>query len=126
MGTPDRAKDLTQGLFTHLLDGEALTNLDPGRGRFRSFLYARSWALDLHGAALNDLQDEYEIADNLHLVEQLRPTLTTADDAPAYAEVATACGMSVTAVKKAAQRLRERTETPFATGSRTRLPTVRQ
>lgn len=39
-GAPDRAEDLTQGLFTHLLDGGALANLDPGRGRFRSFLIA--------------------------------------------------------------------------------------
>ncbi len=156
---PNRAEDLTQGLFTHLLDGEALANLDPGRGRFRSFLiaccenfllndnarlaarrrgggavplsldlataegryrvepadhltaervYARSWALDLLGSALNDLQTEYASADNHSLFEQLRPTLTAAGDAPAYSEVAAACGMSVAAVKKAAQRLRER------------------
>ncbi len=155
-GAADRAEDLTQGLFTHLLDGEALTNLEPGRGRFRSFLiaccenyirndsarlaarkrgggivpqsldlataegryrvepvdhltaeriYARSWALDLLAVALTDLQAEYG---NSNLFEQLRPTLTAGDDAPAYSEVAAACGMSVAAVKKAAQRLRER------------------
>lgn len=158
-GASDRAEDLTQGLFTHLLDGETLANLDPGRGRFRSFLiaccenylhndnarlaarrrgggavplsldlataegryriepvdhfsaervYARSWALDLLGAALNDLQTEYAIADNISLFEQLRPTLTATDDAPAYSDVAAACDMSVAAVKKAAQRLRQR------------------
>lgn len=158
-GVSDRAEDLTQGLFTRLLDGDALANLDPGRGRFRSFLiaccenfllndnarlaaqrrgggavqlsldlaaaegryrnepadhltaervFARSWALDLLGAALNDLQAEYASADKDGLFQQLRPTLTAAGDAPAYAEVATACGMSVAAVKKAAQRLRER------------------
>ena len=158
-GASDRAEDLTQGLFTHLLDGAALANVDPGRGRFRSFLisccenyllndnarlaahkrggggvplsldlataegryrvepvdhlsaervYARSWALDLLGVALNDLQAEYATADNTGLFEQLRPTLTATDDAPAYSEVAAACGMSVAAVKKAAQRLRQR------------------
>lgn len=158
-GDPTRAEDLTQGLFTHLLDGEALANLDPGRGRFRSFLvaccenfllndtaraaagkrgggavplsldiaagegryraepadhltaervYARSWALGLLAAALDDLQAEYADADNPRLFEHLRPTLTAAGEAPAYATVAAACGMSVAAVKKAAQRLRER------------------
>lgn len=158
-GASDRAEDLTQGLFTHLLDGAALADVDPGRGRFRSFLisccenyllndnarlaahkrgggvvplslnlataegryrvepvdhlsaervYARSWALDLLGVALNDLQAEYATADNTGLFEQLRPTLTATDDAPAYSEVAAACGMSVAAVKKAAQRLRQR------------------
>jgi RNA polymerase sigma-70 factor (ECF subfamily) len=37
---PERAEDLTQGFFAHLLEKEALQRVDPERGRFRSFLLA--------------------------------------------------------------------------------------
>jgi RNA polymerase sigma-70 factor (ECF subfamily) len=37
---PDRAQDLTQGFFTHLLEGRTLRVATPERGRFRSFLKA--------------------------------------------------------------------------------------
>jgi RNA polymerase sigma-70 factor (ECF subfamily) len=36
---PSDAEDLTQGFFLHLIDAEALSRADPGRGRFRSFLH---------------------------------------------------------------------------------------
>lgn len=36
----DEAQDLTQGFFASLLSRDALTNLNPERGRFRSFLLA--------------------------------------------------------------------------------------
>ncbi len=38
--TPEEAKDLTQGVFTDLLQRSFLDQLDPDRGRFRSFLLA--------------------------------------------------------------------------------------
>ncbi|MBI1841659.1 MAG: sigma-70 family RNA polymerase sigma factor [Verrucomicrobia bacterium] len=34
------AQDLTQAFFVHLLEGDALRNVDPGKGKFRSFLLA--------------------------------------------------------------------------------------
>jgi DNA-directed RNA polymerase specialized sigma24 family protein len=159
IGSADQAEDLTQGIFTHLLDGNALAQIDPARGRFRSFLlaccdhflsndraratarkrgggvellsldlvtagtrygaepaehltperlYARLWALDLLAAALNDLAAEYRDGAGSELFDRLRPTLTATDDAPTYAVIAAELGMSVPAVKKAAQRLRER------------------
>jgi RNA polymerase sigma-70 factor (ECF subfamily) len=37
---PEEAQDLTQAFFTHLLEKEAIRHVDPGRGRFRSFLLA--------------------------------------------------------------------------------------
>jgi RNA polymerase sigma factor (sigma-70 family) len=37
---PDSAEDLVQGLFAGLLERDALRNIDPARGRFRSFLMA--------------------------------------------------------------------------------------
>jgi RNA polymerase sigma-70 factor (ECF subfamily) len=39
--TPEDAKDLTQGFFAHLLSKESrLQNLEPSKGKFRSFLLA--------------------------------------------------------------------------------------
>jgi RNA polymerase sigma factor (sigma-70 family) len=37
---PEEAQDLTQGFFLHLLDHKALAQVDPLRGKFRSFLLA--------------------------------------------------------------------------------------
>jgi RNA polymerase sigma-70 factor (ECF subfamily) len=37
---PDDARDLTQGFFLHLFKHEALTRVDPLKGKFRSFLIA--------------------------------------------------------------------------------------
>lgn len=154
-GAPDRAEDLTQGLFAHLLEGNGLAGVDPARGRFRSFLiaccenflsndqarlaakkrgggavdlataearyraepvdhltpervYARTWALNLLDAALRDLEEEYQTSGSAMLFDLLKPMLTASADAPAYATIAVSCGMTVAAVKKAAQRLRER------------------
>lgn len=43
---PDAARDLTQGLFTHLLERRDFGRADPERGRFRAFLRtaAQHWA----------------------------------------------------------------------------------
>lgn len=38
--TPDNARDLTQAFFTHLLEKESLGQVDPAKGKFRSFLLA--------------------------------------------------------------------------------------
>lgn len=38
--SPENAKDLTQGFFAHMLDGERLKNVHPEKGKFRSFLLA--------------------------------------------------------------------------------------
>jgi RNA polymerase sigma-70 factor (ECF subfamily) len=35
---PTQAEDLVQGFFTHLLDKEALANVDQSKGKFRTFL----------------------------------------------------------------------------------------
>jgi len=156
-GAHDPSEDLTQGLFTHLLEANSLAEVDPRRGRFRSYLlaccvhymlneqariaarkrgggrsqisldlsaaetryrvepidrldaeriYARAWALELLDTSMRDLQEEYRTAGKVALFDQLKPTLTQGSDAPTYSDVAATCGMSVEAVKKAAQRLR--------------------
>ena len=37
---PDEARDLTQGFFAELLEKDFLAEVDPSKGRFRSFLLA--------------------------------------------------------------------------------------
>jgi RNA polymerase sigma-70 factor (ECF subfamily) len=39
-GSADRAEDLTQGFFGHLLQSGLLASADPGKGRFRAYLLA--------------------------------------------------------------------------------------
>lgn len=169
--SPEKAEDLTQGFFAHLLDGNGLVVVHPSRGRFRAFLlaccnnfllnelaresaqkrgggqravpldaadaesryriepvdhfspdkvYERQWALTLLDATFRDLEAEYTAAGHVTVFTRLRPTLTATDDAPTYAEVATELAMTEAAVKKAAQRLRER----FATALRNRIGTI--
>ena len=38
--SPHDAQDLTQGFFAHLLQHDAMTKVDPAKGKFRSFLLA--------------------------------------------------------------------------------------
>jgi DNA-directed RNA polymerase specialized sigma24 family protein len=38
VGAPERALDLTQGFFTHLLEKQVFTMAHPARGKFRTFL----------------------------------------------------------------------------------------
>lgn len=42
------AEDLTQGFFLHFIETGMAGKADPGRGRFRSFLFAslRRWSID--------------------------------------------------------------------------------
>lgn len=48
--TVDAAEDLTQGFFTHLLDGELVAAADAKQGRFRAYLIGccRNYMLDQH------------------------------------------------------------------------------
>ena len=48
--TVQEAEDLTQGFFTHLLDGELVAAADPGVGRFRAYLAGccKNYMLDRH------------------------------------------------------------------------------
>jgi RNA polymerase sigma-70 factor (ECF subfamily) len=71
-------------------------------------LYERRWALTLLAQVLDRLRQEYHDGGKAELYDRLKGTLTAAADAAPYAEVAAALGMSEAAVKKAAQRLRQR------------------
>jgi RNA polymerase sigma-70 factor (ECF subfamily) len=71
-------------------------------------LYERRWALTLLGQVLERLRQEYHTSGKGELYDRLKGMLTTAADTAPYAEIGAALGMSEAAVKKTAQRLRQR------------------
>src|SRR6266511_4256912 len=126
---PEEAQDLTQGFFALLLErrelalrrgeGRALVPLDELLARERADLepadmlsadriYERRWALTLLEQVLARLEEEYRVAGNARLFEQLKQRLTDESDRPSQAEIAQELSMSENAVKQAFHRLRQR------------------
>jgi RNA polymerase sigma factor (sigma-70 family) len=71
-------------------------------------LFLRRWAFTVLEETFADLEAEYQADGRVELFQRLRPTLTKDAAAQAYAAIAGEVGMSEQAVKKAAQRMRER------------------
>jgi len=71
-------------------------------------LFERRWALTLLEAALDQLRREFVDAGKEQLYDWLKASITGDADALPFASIATTLGMSEDAVKKAAQRLRQR------------------
>jgi RNA polymerase sigma-70 factor (ECF subfamily) len=71
-------------------------------------LFERRWALTVLEAALDQLGREYRAADKGALFDRLRCALLAEPGAAEYAVIGRELGMSEAAVKKAAQRLRQR------------------
>jgi RNA polymerase sigma factor (sigma-70 family) len=71
-------------------------------------IYERRWALTLLEQVLARLGEEYRVAGNARLFEQLRQKLTDESDRPSQAEIAQELSMSENAVKQAFHRLRQR------------------
>src|SRR5262245_54500244 len=71
-------------------------------------LFDRRWALTLLDQVLDDVRGEYRDAGREAVFERLEPSLLGDAAALSYARVGEALGMTEVAVKKAAQRLRQR------------------
>jgi len=71
-------------------------------------IYERRWALTLLEQVLARLGEEYRVAGNAQLFEQLKQKLTDESDRPSQAEIAQELSMSENAVKQAFHRLRQR------------------
>lgn len=71
-------------------------------------IYERRWALTLLEQVLARLGEEYRVAGNARLFEQLKQKLTDESDRPSQAEIAQELSMSENAVKQAFHRLRQR------------------
>src|SRR5262249_12930044 len=71
-------------------------------------LFERRWALTLLDQVLDQLGREFQQDGRRPLYERLKLALIGAADSLSYAAVGSELGMSEAAVKKAAQRLRQR------------------
>jgi RNA polymerase sigma-70 factor (ECF subfamily) len=71
-------------------------------------IYERRWALTLLEQVLTRLGEEYRVAGNARLFEQLKQKLTDESDRPSQADIGQELSMSENAVKQAFHRLRQR------------------
>jgi RNA polymerase sigma factor (sigma-70 family) len=71
-------------------------------------IYERRWALTLLEQVLARLEEEYQVAGNSVLFEQLEQMLSGEPDRPSQAKIAQALNMKENAVKQAFHRLRQR------------------
>jgi RNA polymerase sigma-70 factor (ECF subfamily) len=100
-------------------EGRSLVSLDELLARERADLepvdtlsadkiYERRWALTLLEQVLARVEDEYRIAGNAALFEQLKELLADEPGHPSHADIAGRLGMTENAVKQAFHRLRQR------------------
>jgi RNA polymerase sigma-70 factor (ECF subfamily) len=83
-------------------------DLEPANALSADRIYERRWALTLLEQVLARLEEEYHVADNSALFEQLKQVLNDEPDRPSQAKIAQALNMKENAVKQAFHRLRQR------------------
>ena len=83
-------------------------DLEPADTLSADRIYERRWALTLLEQVLARLEEEYRVAGNAALFEQLKQMLVDEPDRPSQAEAARKLGMTENAVKQAFYRLRQR------------------
>ena len=83
-------------------------DLEPADALSADRIYERRWALTLLEQVLARLEEEYHVADNSALFEQLKQMLNDEPDRPSQAKIAQALNMKENAVKQAFHRLRQR------------------
>jgi len=109
----DKARALKRG------GGQPVISLDEtvGEDRYRQEpvesmdaekLYERRWALTLLEQARERLKEDYRAAGKAELYERLQPFESGGSDAPAYADVAPALGLSEGGLRAAVHRMRQR------------------
>jgi RNA polymerase sigma-70 factor (ECF subfamily) len=81
-------------------------DLEPADTLSADRIYERRWALTLLEQVLARLEEEYRVAGNSALFEQLKRMLS--DDRPSQAKIAQELSMAENAVKQAFHRLRQR------------------
>jgi RNA polymerase sigma factor (sigma-70 family) len=89
-------------------DAEGRYLAEPAHDLTPERLFERRWALTILDRSLEQLGGESRRAGKAGLYERLKSALTGAEGGPSYAGIGTALGMTEAAVKKAAQRLRQR------------------
>jgi RNA polymerase sigma-70 factor (ECF subfamily) len=87
---------------------ETSAGFEPADATTAEKIFERRWALTLLDLVLRRLREEYLRDGKQKLFEQLKPTLTEASRAVAYAEIARRLDTTEGAVKVAVHRLRQR------------------
>jgi RNA polymerase sigma factor (sigma-70 family) len=108
-----RAMTLRRGEGRPLVSLEELlarerADLEPADTLSADRIYERRWALTLLEQVLARLGEEYRVAGNGALFEELKQMLTDEPDRPSQAKIAQKLGMAENAVKQALHRLRLR------------------
>jgi RNA polymerase sigma factor (sigma-70 family) len=83
-------------------------DIEPADNLSSDRIYERRWALTLLEQVLARLGEEYRVAGNAQLFEQLKQLLTDEPGRPLQAEIAQQLSMSENAVKQSFHRLRQR------------------
>jgi RNA polymerase sigma factor (sigma-70 family) len=89
-------------------DAEGRYLAEPAHHLTPDRLFERRWALTILDQSLDQIERESRQTGKASLYEQLKPMLTGTEGGLSYAEVGHTLGMTEAAVKKAAQRLRQR------------------
>jgi RNA polymerase sigma-70 factor (ECF subfamily) len=89
-------------------DAEGRYLVEPAHDLTAERLFERRWALALLEQSLDQLGREFHAAGKGPLYDRLKSILTGTESGVAYAEVGRSLGITEVAVKKAAQRLRDR------------------
>jgi RNA polymerase sigma factor (sigma-70 family) len=84
------------------------TDFEPADTLSADRIYERRWALRLLDQVLAQLGEEYRVAGNAPLFDQLKELLADEPGRPSQADVAREMGMTENAVKQAFHRLRQR------------------
>jgi RNA polymerase sigma factor (sigma-70 family) len=108
-----RAMTLKRGEGKPLVPLEELlarerADLEPADTLSADRIYERRWALTLLEQVLARLGEEYRVAGNTALFDQLKQLLTDEPGRPSQAEIGQELGMTENAVKQALHRLRHR------------------
>ncbi len=88
--------------------GEQRYQREPVDGWTAEKLFDRRWALELLDRSLQQLAANYEETGKRRYFNELKVFLTADSSPPSYQQVATSLGLSLTAVKVAIHRLRDR------------------
>jgi DNA-directed RNA polymerase specialized sigma24 family protein len=92
----------------HRREAEQRFRLEPTTNLTPEVLFEKQWALTSLDSVMRHLEHECTANGKKALFEQLRPVLVCDHDAEAYAGIGPALGMTELALKKAAQRIRDR------------------
>jgi RNA polymerase sigma-70 factor (ECF subfamily) len=107
------------GSITFSLDAEAAEGhyrLEPAHHLTPEALFERRWAMTLLDEAMAGVREDYRAEGKEQLFNELKTMLSGERTEARYAEIAPRLGMTESALKKAAQRLRERYRDCLRTG----------